>query len=113
MARDISPDHCANFVQCPDMKSGRETGMAKVIGLGGVFFHCADVDATRAWYQRVLGLEIDDYGGASFAHAASAAQFSMALSSQRWSPGEPESYVSKGLRVGLLRFCRHLVTLMS
>jgi catechol 2,3-dioxygenase-like lactoylglutathione lyase family enzyme len=49
--------------------------MAKVIGLGGIFFHCEDVEATRAWYKRVLGLEIDDNGGSSFLHADSAAQF--------------------------------------
>ncbi|WP_321488700.1 VOC family protein [uncultured Hyphomonas sp.] len=49
--------------------------MAKVIGVGGVFFHCADVEATRAWYKRVLGLEIDEYGGSSFVHADSVAQF--------------------------------------
>jgi catechol 2,3-dioxygenase-like lactoylglutathione lyase family enzyme len=49
--------------------------MAKVIGLGGVFFHCKDVEATRDWYKRVLGLEIDDYGGASFGHADSAALY--------------------------------------
>jgi catechol 2,3-dioxygenase-like lactoylglutathione lyase family enzyme len=49
--------------------------MAKVIGLGGIFFHCEDVEATRAWYKRVLDLEIDDYGGSSFLHADSAAQF--------------------------------------
>jgi catechol 2,3-dioxygenase-like lactoylglutathione lyase family enzyme len=49
--------------------------MAKVIGLGGVFFRCRDVEATRAWYQRVLGIHIDDYGGTSFGHAESAARF--------------------------------------
>ena len=36
--------------------------MAKVIGLGGLFFLCKDVDATRAWYTRVLSVQIDDYG---------------------------------------------------
>lgn len=49
--------------------------MAKVIGLGGVFFRCRDVEATRAWYQRVLGMDIDDYGGTSFGHVKSAALF--------------------------------------
>ena len=36
--------------------------MAKVLGLGGVFFKSADVPALRAWYQQVLGLEISDWG---------------------------------------------------
>ena len=49
--------------------------MGKVIGVGGVFFLCEDVDATRAGYARTLGVEIDDFGGVSFSHAASAAQF--------------------------------------
>ena len=30
--------------------------MAKVTGLGGVFYKVADPDATRAWYQEMLGI---------------------------------------------------------
>ena len=48
--------------------------MAKVVGLGGLFFLCRDVDATRAWYKRVLGVQIDEYGGASFSQADAAAR---------------------------------------
>lgn len=40
--------------------------MAKVIGLGGLFFKSADTEATRAWYARVLGLEFDVWGGLVF-----------------------------------------------
>lgn len=36
--------------------------MAKVLGLGGLFFKTADAPALRAWYLRVLGLEIGDWG---------------------------------------------------
>ena len=46
--------------------------MAKIIGLGGVFFKCKDVDATRAWYARVLGISINDFGGTDFSHKAAA-----------------------------------------
>ncbi|KCZ51305.1 VOC family protein [Hyphomonas pacifica] len=49
--------------------------MAKILGLGGIFFLCKDVEATRAWYKSVLGMEIDEYGGASFSHAESGMQF--------------------------------------
>ncbi len=42
--------------------------MAKVTGLGGVFFRCADPAATRAWYAQHLGVAVDDYG-ATFAQA--------------------------------------------
>lgn len=36
--------------------------MSKVLGIGGVFFKTADVTALKAWYLRVLGLEIPDWG---------------------------------------------------
>ena len=36
--------------------------MAKVLGIGGVFFKTKDVEATKAWYVRVLGFEPGDYG---------------------------------------------------
>ena len=37
--------------------------MAKVLGVGGVFFKTPDVAATKAWYLRVLGIESGDWGG--------------------------------------------------
>ncbi len=37
--------------------------MAKVTGLGGLFFKADDVDATRDWYARNLGLDFSDWGG--------------------------------------------------
>lgn len=36
--------------------------MAKVLGVGGVFFKTTDPIALKAWYARVLGLEIGDWG---------------------------------------------------
>lgn len=48
--------------------------MAKVLGLGGLFFKSADEDATRRWYARVLGMEMADWGGAWFPASAFAAQ---------------------------------------
>jgi predicted enzyme related to lactoylglutathione lyase len=49
--------------------------MAKVIGVGGVFFLCKDTDATKAWYQEVLGLEPTEFGGFAFKQADAAATF--------------------------------------
>ncbi len=40
--------------------------MARVLGIGGVFFKSASPKATNEWYQRVLGLEITAWGGAKF-----------------------------------------------
>ena len=36
--------------------------MGKVLGVGGVFFKAVDVEATNAWYARVLGIEAGSYG---------------------------------------------------
>lgn len=40
--------------------------MARVLGLGGLFFKSADPAATREWYNRVLGIDFDDWGGTVF-----------------------------------------------
>ncbi len=40
--------------------------MARVTGVGGVFFKCADPKALSEWYGRVLGFSIEDWGGAMF-----------------------------------------------
>lgn len=37
--------------------------MARVTGIGGIFFKAKDPDALRAWYRRHLGLDIQDWGG--------------------------------------------------
>ena len=40
--------------------------MASVLGIGGVFVKSKDVDALRAWYREMLGVEIQEWGGAQF-----------------------------------------------
>lgn len=40
--------------------------MARVQGIGGIFFKAKDPEALRAWYQRHLGIDVQDWGGASF-----------------------------------------------
>lgn len=36
--------------------------MARVLGLGGLFFKSADPAATRDWYHRVLGIAVEEWG---------------------------------------------------
>ena len=36
--------------------------MAKILGLGGVFLRCKNVEAYRSWWQDVMGLDITDWG---------------------------------------------------
>jgi catechol 2,3-dioxygenase-like lactoylglutathione lyase family enzyme len=40
--------------------------MAKVTGLGGVFFKSRDPKALNDWYAKHLGLTVDDWGGVRF-----------------------------------------------
>lgn len=47
--------------------------MAKVLGLGGLFFKSGDGDALRKWYADVLGLEFAEWGGVAFTPDAAAA----------------------------------------
>ena len=37
--------------------------MARVIGLGGIFFKARDPAALARWYADVLGLDVQDWGG--------------------------------------------------
>lgn len=37
--------------------------MTRVLGIGGVFFKCADPAATSSWYARVLGMQAQEWGG--------------------------------------------------
>ncbi len=40
--------------------------MAKVLGVGGVFFKAPDPKALTAWYARVLGFDVTPWGGVIF-----------------------------------------------
>ncbi len=40
--------------------------MAKVVGVGGVFFKTHDMEGLKHWYAQVLGFELTDWGGAYF-----------------------------------------------
>ena len=43
--------------------------MKRVTGIGGIFFQAKDAPALRAWYQRHLGVDVQDWGGAAFSWA--------------------------------------------
>lgn len=40
--------------------------MAKVLGVGGVFFKAKDATALTHWYRDVLGIAVEDWGGIVF-----------------------------------------------
>lgn len=47
--------------------------MAKVLGLGGLFFKSQDPRATQEWYSRVLGIDFEGWGGTVFLPEVAAA----------------------------------------
>ena len=40
--------------------------MKRVTGIGGVFFKARDAAALRTWYERHLGIDVQEWGGAAF-----------------------------------------------
>jgi predicted enzyme related to lactoylglutathione lyase len=40
--------------------------MKRVTGIGGIFFKAKDPKALHAWYKRHLGIDVQDWCGASF-----------------------------------------------
>ncbi|MGB5983468.1 MAG: VOC family protein [Nonlabens sp.] len=65
--------------------------MKKIKGIGGIFFRCADVQKTKDWYSKHLGLNVDDYGCTFWQEPLNDGE----KSSQQWSPfAEKSSYFS-------------------
>ncbi len=48
--------------------------MKRVTGIGGIFFKANDAAALRAWYQRHLGIDVQDWGGTAFTWTDGAGQ---------------------------------------
>jgi predicted enzyme related to lactoylglutathione lyase len=73
--------------------------MAKVIGLGGLFFKSADPDVTRQWYSRVLGIDFESWGGTVFlpetaaAHPGAGTVFSPFAATTKYFAPSPEPYM--------------------
>ena len=40
--------------------------MKRVTGIGGIFFLAKDPVALRAWYQKHLGIDVQEWGGTAF-----------------------------------------------
>ena len=40
--------------------------MKRVTGIGGIFFKAKDPVALRTWYQKHLGIDVQDWGGTAF-----------------------------------------------
>ena len=40
--------------------------MARVTGIGGIFLRTSDPKSLQAWYAKHLGIQLSEYGGATF-----------------------------------------------
>ena len=40
--------------------------MQRVTGIGGIFFKARDPVSLRSWYQKHLGIDVQEWGGAAF-----------------------------------------------
>jgi catechol 2,3-dioxygenase-like lactoylglutathione lyase family enzyme len=47
-----------------------ESTMAHITGVGGVFFKSSDPKKLAAWYRDVLGVKVEDWGGAMLSYDA-------------------------------------------
>ena len=74
--------------------------MARIIGLGGVFFRSADPGALAAWCGEHLGLEIDPgFGGAMFNEDAVCAGYTL------WSPfAHDTAYFGRDTQAFMINF---------
>ena len=63
--------------------------MTRVTGIGGIFFKAKNPARLREWYQRHLGIDVQDWGGAAFAWARP--DKTEACGSTIWSVFEDES----------------------
>jgi len=59
--------------------------MAKVIGLGGIFFKARDPAALSAWYAQHLGLTLEEWGGVRFDEDAARPGFTL------WAPFDADT----------------------
>jgi predicted enzyme related to lactoylglutathione lyase len=60
--------------------------MKRVIGIGGIFFKANDPEKLAAWYKKHLGVNVEEWGGASFQEGAHADLEPKRQSHIVWSP---------------------------
>jgi predicted enzyme related to lactoylglutathione lyase len=73
--------------------------MAKVTGLGGIFFKSRDPAALSAWYAQHLGLDVEEWGGARFNEDAQRPGYTL------WSPFAVDTgYFGPGTQPYMINF---------
>ena len=65
--------------------------MKHITGIGGIFFKANDPVKLPAWYQKHLGLEVEDFGGVMFRDNETASDGPKGQSYTLWSPFPAET----------------------
>jgi len=82
--------------------------MRRVIGLGGIFFKAKHPEKLGQWYRKHLGLNVEEWGGASFQEGAGSELKPGRQSHIVWSPFEPEtSYFAPSEKEFMINFRVH------
>lgn len=54
---------CGNvYFIVSNLSAQNQSDIKRVTGIGGVFFKCTDPKATKEWYSKHLGMNMDEYG---------------------------------------------------
>ena len=53
-----------------DTVKGADMGVGHITGFGGIFFKSKDPKALAAWYRDVMGIKVEDWGGAMLRYDA-------------------------------------------
>ena len=73
--------------------------MARITGLGGIFIKSHDPKALSAWYRDILGIVIEDWGGAIFKRSAQSPEQTV------WNPFEERTeYFTPSVREVMINF---------
>jgi predicted enzyme related to lactoylglutathione lyase len=66
--------------------------MRRVTGIGGIFFKARDVEAMRLWYQTHLGIDVQEWGGATFSWAGDDGQLAGGTTAWNVSSADSRDY---------------------
>ena len=82
--------------------------MQRVIGIGGIFFKAKDPEKLGAWYKKHLGIDVQDWGGASFTEGAQEQLTPKRQAYIVWSPFNAETeYFAPSTKEFMINFRVH------
>ena len=89
--------------------------MKHITGIGGIFFKANDPAKLAAWYQKHLGLEVEDFGGVTFRENEASSESPKRQAYTVWSPFPADTdYFAPSEKPFMINFrVAHLDTLLA